>query len=635
MPSRFRQFACTAWLVFAIASAPAAGSDAIAMRCFELRDSDPAAAVALADETLEADGLEPGVEIKLRTCLGRSLALTGDAPRAEAEVERVDALLAQHPMPPEFVLRALSNSGATLHTLGWSHRALDYYIRVYEAARDGDSEIAQATTLNNVAGIYSETLGAYEQAEAMFAQGQAAFERAGVDSPLLPYNRGRNLLRMGREADALARFEDAERAAAPGEEVMAHRARVERITLQASGDEAIEAAREALATIAREQQRLEDPIGEATTLVRLSGLSLKAGDPDTALAQAQQAAALVEGPAFRSEQHEALTATVAALIAGDDWRGAHDGVQALRAMEVSALRGQTLDNLAGLQARLQDTERERELQRLQDEQGIEALRLQNARKLRNVSIAAFIALLVLGGAFAWYQRGVNRRLRRLSRVDPLTDLLNRRAASHSLQTDAAAAGDGDRRDAVFLIDIDNFKARNDRYGHAAGDAALAEVARRLRACCRPDDIVARWGGEEFLVGCRQLDLVRAQQIAERLRTAMAGVVEPEEGEGDHPGLSVTIGFACFPFLPGAATPGDWQDAVALADRALYAGKHSGRDAWVGVWGHADRDVAISSVIDDPGAHAERGDIAVVASRQPVRWQAGPGTSSQASGLPSP
>ena len=631
MHSRFRQFACTACLIFAVFSAPAAGSDAIAMRCFELRDSDPAAAVALADETLEGADLQPEDEIKLRTCLGRSLALTGDAPRAEAEVERVDALLVQHPMPPEFVVRALSNSGATLHTLGWSHRALDYYMRVYEAARDGDSEMAQAITLNNVASIYSEALGAYDQAEAMFAQGHAAFERAGVDSPVLPYNRGRNLLRMGREADALAHFEDAERAAVSGQEVMAHRARVERITLEASDGAAIAAAREALATIALEQQRLEDPIGAATTLVRLSGLSLKAGDPETALAQAQQAAALVEGPAFRSEQHEALTARVAALIAGDDWRGAYDGVQELRAMEVSGLRGQTLDNLAGLQARLQDTERERELQRLQDEQRIEALRLQNARRLRNLSIAAFIALLLLAGAFAWYQRRVNRRLRRLSRVDPLTGLLNRRAASRSLQGDAAAATGGDGRDAVFLIDIDHFKARNDRYGHAAGDAALAEVAQRLRACCRPEDIVARWGGEEFLVGCRQLDLAQAQQVAERLRTALAGVAEPVEGEGDHPRLSVTIGFACFPFLPGAATPGDWQEAVALADRALYAGKHSGRDAWVGMWGEVDRDVAITSVIDDPGAHAEHGDIVVVASRQPVHWQQVTGTVIRASG----
>lgn len=620
MPSRFHQFVCTACLIFAIFPAPAAGSDEIAMRCFELRDSDPAAAVALADATLAEAGLQPEDEIKLRTCLGRSLALTGDAARAEAEVERVDTLLMQHEVPPEFLVRALSNSGATLHTLGWSQRALDYYLRVYEAARDEDSDMTQAITLNNVASIYSEGLGAYEQAEAMFAQGQVAFERAGADSPLLPYNRGRNLLRMGREEDALAQFIHSERAAASGHEVMAHRARVERITLQASDGTAIAAARETLATIAQEQQVLEDPIGAATTLVRLSGLSLRAGDPDTALAQAQQAMALVEGPAFRSEQHEALTARVAALIARDDWRGAYDSVQELRAMEVSGLRGQTLDNLAGLQARLQDTERERELQRLQDEQQIEALRLQNARRLRNLSIAASIVLLLLGGAFAWYQRGVNRRLRRLSRVDPLTGLLNRRAASHSLQQDGAASTDGDRRDAVFLIDVDHFKARNDRYGHAAGDAALAEVAQRLRACCRPQDIVARWGGEEFLVGCRQLDLVQAQQVAERLRTALAGVAEPAEGEGDHPRLSVTIGFACFPFLPGAATPGDWQEAVALADRALYAGKHSGRDAWVGMWGQVGRDVAITSVIDDPGAHAERGDIVVVASRLPVHWQ---------------
>jgi len=67
-------------------------------------------------------------------------------------------------------------------------------------------------------------------------------------------------------------------------------------------------------------------------------------------------------------------------------------------------------------------------------------------------------------------------------------------------------------------------------------------------------------------------------------------------------------------------PGQWQDAVALADRALYAAKHGGRDAWFGLWGTPGRGADVAAVLEDPEGHAARGDVTVVASRIPVHWQ---------------
>lgn len=649
MLRRLLLFACFACLGSAAAASPtdsprgsAAGAPAAAVatpdaatetvqaivdRCFALRDSNPAEAVAQADAVLASTRLEPADEIKLRLCLGRSLALGGDATRAAAEVARVDALLAQHPMPPEFVLRAMSNAGATLHTLGWTQRALDYYRRAHDAATRGvDSDLAQASILVNVGSIHSEALGAHAEAEALYAQAAAAYARAGETHPVLPYNRGQNLLRMGRAGEALAQFEQAERdAAGAGRALIERRARAERIALQVGGDADDAGLREAmdtLAAIAREQEDLDDPSGAATTLVRLSRLALDAGRPHAALAHAERAAGLVGNGVFGREQQDALAAQVEAHVAMAGWREAYDDLQQLRDQEVTELRRNVLDNLAGLQASLQDTERELEVQRLQDAQRIEALSLQSARRLRNLWIAAFAAVVVLAAAFALYQRRVNRQLSRLSHVDPLTGLLNRRAATRRLQGEGTPVADDDRRDTVFLIDIDHFKSRNDRYGHAAGDAALAQFADRLRACCRPQDIVARWGGEEFLVGCRHLDLAQAQQVAERLRTAVAGTAPaPESGEVQ--ALSVSIGFASYPFFPDAIAPGGWQDAVALADRALYAAKHSGRDAWVGLWGRPGCESPIAAVVDAPEAHAASDDVQVVSSRAPVNWNAPP------------
>lgn len=612
-------------LVLAFASVPclaAAPGQAEADRCFELRDSEPAQAVVLAERTLRDGALAVEERIKLVTCLGRSAANAGQAQRAQAAVDEVDRLLAEHPMPPEFQLRALSNSGATLHMLGRVQAALDYYGRAYEAARESESDTAQVAMLSNVATIHSEGLGAHAQAEEYFARAAEIVERIGEVRPLLPYNRGMNYRRMGRTKQALAALVEAERLAAEqGHELVLQRARAERLALEAAASGPSADTRAELQRIAARQRELADPSGAAATLVRLSEGVLRAGDADRALAHARAAHALLPQGVFPFERRAALGAELAALEALGDWRAALAASEQLRAIETAGLQS-SLAGLAALQAKLQDTRSTEELARLREERRIEALEMAHAARLRNAWIVAFVCLALLVAAFAWYQRGVTARLHRLSTVDGLTGLLNRRAASRQLQRTEAATGQDDRRGVVFLIDIDHFKARNDRYGHAAGDAVLKAVARQLRACSRPGDVVSRWGGEEFLVGCRALDLASARAVAERLRAAMAAVVLDDDAAGRGDPLSASIGFACHPFFPQGPS-GDWEDAVSLADRALYAAKHGGRDAWVGLWGVDDSHASLAEVLADPGAATARGGVEVAASRLPVRWPALP------------
>lgn len=164
---------------------------------------------------------------------------------------------------------------------------------------------------------------------------------------------------------------------------------------------------------------------------------------------------------------------------------------------------------------------------------------------------------------------------RLAAYDPLTGLHNRRSA----QTRLAALADGARRlgqaFAVMVLDLDHFKTVNDRWGHAAGDAVLVEVARRLAANLRAGDFVARIGGEEFLVVLPATDLVDARSIAERLRQAVREkpFALPQGGV-----LTVTasIGLAlsdCLlrdPEQPVA-------ELIDRADQALMTAKSAGRN----------------------------------------------------------
>lgn len=177
-------------------------------------------------------------------------------------------------------------------------------------------------------------------------------------------------------------------------------------------------------------------------------------------------------------------------------------------------------------------------------------------------------------------------LRAQSERDPLTDLSNRRHFL-AVMDQRASEADGKSKAAGFqgalmMIDIDHFKNVNDRHGHAAGDAVILEVARRIRAAVRDTDLVVRWGGEEFLVFAPALPGDDLALMAERvLRGIGSQPIATPEGALR---VTVSIGFASFP-LGGTAGPGlrlHWEQAVNWADMVLYKAKAEGRNRGVGI-----------------------------------------------------
>ncbi|WP_156927224.1 GGDEF domain-containing protein [Azospirillum halopraeferens] len=166
---------------------------------------------------------------------------------------------------------------------------------------------------------------------------------------------------------------------------------------------------------------------------------------------------------------------------------------------------------------------------------------------------------------------LQEELRRLAVTDPLTGLHNRR---HLMEIGAAEADRARRYGqplSLLIIDLDHFKTINDRYGHAFGDRALRTVAEACRALVRGVDVVARLGGEEFVVVLPQTDAAGAADLAERLRRAIEGVALPV-GDGGAVRLTASIGVAA---LAGVA--GGFEDLLLAADRALYRAKGEGRN----------------------------------------------------------
>lgn len=163
------------------------------------------------------------------------------------------------------------------------------------------------------------------------------------------------------------------------------------------------------------------------------------------------------------------------------------------------------------------------------------------------------------------------RLRQLSETDPLTGLLNRRAFITGAERQIAIARRYDRNLAVVVADIDVFKKVNDTYGHAAGDAAIRAVAGRLQAAARDTDLVARFGGEEFVVLLMESDVSAATAYAERVRS----IIEKNPvGLEDGRSIALTLSLGCTVLHDNDR---DVQDAIDRADGALYAAKTSGRN----------------------------------------------------------
>ncbi|MFK5666434.1 diguanylate cyclase [Pseudomonas shirazica] len=171
---------------------------------------------------------------------------------------------------------------------------------------------------------------------------------------------------------------------------------------------------------------------------------------------------------------------------------------------------------------------------------------------------------------SWVNQQLQRQLdenRELAERDALTRIANRYQLEKALQLECERAQRFRQPLSLIAMDLDDFKPINDRYGHAHGDAALLRVVDVLRACLREQDLLARWGGDEFVIVLPQASLGEALEVAARLRQAMAQI----EPVGD---FRLTMSYGVVQWEEGE----DQHALLARADKALYRAKGSGKNA---------------------------------------------------------
>ena len=601
---------------------PVAPQVAELVRCERLVTTHPVQAQDAARQVLAASGLTADQRVSATTCLGMAQVLSGDAEAAAATLEQARQLLDAPGVSDMGRMEGRMRLAALLARQGRIDEALALQEQNLAAARQAGVVPIQIEALRFMAQVRSTEFDDPEGALPYFQQAydlhRVLVRRSGRPNPPLVYDLGYTLMLLGRHADADARFVEAAAEAAKipelagmSDRIASHRAEIARL----NGDPA--AAEPQLAAVVARQRSAGDLVGEAVTLQRLASARLDLGRAQDALAPATESLAAAERGNFSAEIRESLMTLALVHDALGQAPVAAEFAARARELARGEDRQRAAQRLARMQAQAAATDLSAEAAAGQLDQAGAAL-------LRNIALGALAVLVPLTVFLLLRARRRHRRLEALSVTDALTGLPDRRGASPRLQARQA----GSPRAVVLLIEVDHFKQVNDRFGHDGGDRVLVQIARCLRDACDPGDLVARWGGEEFLVLREDTSQEAAFALAAHLRAQVESL--PIEAAGDQPQqLSVSIGVASLPLFPDGA---GWQDAVRAADRALYAAKHSGRNAWVGLWGMAAGTNVDAALADVHGALAQ-GAFAVGGNR-PIDWS-GPHGAPVASGEAGP
>ncbi len=211
----------------------------------------------------------------------------------------------------------------------------------------------------------------------------------------------------------------------------------------------------------------------------------------------------------------------------------------------------------------------------------------------------FLPMPALAAMAVWLHKSLRRNvvleqeLRELALRDSLTQLHNRRflmefMAQESLKALSLWSTFSTTRSIVakpsiglVVVDVDHFKTINDRHGHAAGDAVLLQLARLLQATARQPDLTVRWGGEEFIVIARDSNREGAALLARRIHRDIADCAF-RLPSGVDIGITVSVGYALYPFREDEASLLGWEFVLTLADHALFEAKKRGRDRVCGL-----------------------------------------------------
>ena len=543
--------------------------------CGSSKWKEPEQGLAYSDEALRLarDARDVASEARVMLCRATYIMLVSGSQRGLPEVEKAIALL-QAVDEPQLLAEALQMRGDIHSLLGEQAKAMLDFQRARAAYRASGIDREVESLMLSIAVAYRR-MGDWPQAQRYFTaavkrmQDKGDWESVATNLNELGYLHGES----GAPEKALASFREAERVAIKHDD--AHNVNAARLGIAESQialgqpDAALNMLRQARAGYAAEHDASSEDM-----LLMITGQALaRRGQHAEALARYEQALPLIQQDGnerylamlFKAQaaSKEALGQAGAALADYKRYTDLQMKLQGKMRLEQSRMLEYEYE------IRLRDFEN-RQLRAEATIKQQEVAALEALRRWQWLAIGLGVLLMTLLALLAWRQWRKSRRLRDLTLLDPLTGVANRRG----IEREAARAIGGATRPgdsvSLLILDLDHFKAINDRHGHAAGDRVLRAAADAWHTVLRGCDPLGRIGGEEFVVVCADTTLEQAMVVAERLREATAAL----RFDDIDAALRVTVSIG----VAQSQRSGDTHEGVlARADAALYRAKQRGRD----------------------------------------------------------
>lgn len=490
---------------------------------------------------------------------------------------------------PEFDAGLETLTGSAHSALGQYDRALEHFMRALDVVRqhpavwtprEADIRLAMARMYINL----RDPARALDALRAIRARGKRLPPRLDASVPVFE---GRALVAQGELGAALGAFDTAL--------VLARRHALTSVEAGILGD---------IADVHLKTRRYAD----AETAARSALALARAGDADITrqVATANLGFALfgqgreqeglrhVDGVIAEMRKSGALSPVVQILVEKSQaleragrFREALAVTREREAVAAQLALDERNKAIAALQEQFKAREQAARIDHLSRDNAVKDAEISQRQLLQTVaSLGAALALFLCAGVLWLYRKSVrtgrqltelNQELAYRSAHDPLTGLFNRRSFHDRMRSRTGQPQARlDAAECFTLLDIDHFKRINDEYGHAVGDAVLVEVGKRLRQAVRGSDMVLRWGGEEFLVYSEGVSQAQRPLLVRRLLDAIS-LAPVALDDGTLLQISVTAGAVSLPFSHDTERRIDWEQAIALADRALYKGKEAGRN----------------------------------------------------------
>lgn len=344
-----------------------------------------------------------------------------------------------------------------------------------------------------------------------------------------------------------------------------------------------DAANEILTQALAEAELLNDEENIQLINFNLGYAKVLAGNHEAGLQQMLQSYAFYQQRNYKAEIEDLLGWFAKAYKVMGDYNMLANTLEQQMALREEMMNAEREKSTRDLQARYDLKSQSQQITILQQQNSLQEELIKNKKLQQTVTLLFVMIILIAAVLLINLYRKVRKTNQRLKEVnkqlefqslrDPLTGLLNRRAmqdkmAKRHISGENTPCG-------LLILDIDFFKQINDNYGHAAGDAVLIEISRRLSEFVTKSEMLIRWGGEEFLMILNSQTSSKIDQLSQRLLTAISELTINYEGRE----IAVTIsgGFINLPFAEVAEHQLNWEKVLQIADMALYLSKVNGRN----------------------------------------------------------